>query len=65
MAKKEKLCSIEGCRSPSARSISMKSAKKAFSGFKEDSRRAYLCKEHYKKYRKSTKKDRKLERLDW
>lgn len=65
MAKKEKVCSIVGCKENAIRSISMGSAKKVFSGFKEDSRRAYLCKEHYKKFRKGTRKDRLLERLDW
>jgi hypothetical protein len=63
--KKEKLCSVSGCKNPAVRSISMGTAKKAFSSFKEDSRRAHLCREHYKKLRKSTKQDRKLERLDW
>jgi len=65
MAKKEKLCSVAGCRDAALRSISMGSAKKVFTHFKEESRRAYLCKEHYKKFRKGTKKDRLLERLDW
>jgi len=65
MAKEEKLCSISGCKNIATRSVSMGTAKKAFSHFKEESRRAYLCKEHYKKLRKSTKKDRLLERLDW
>jgi hypothetical protein len=66
MAKKEKkVCSVAGCKNDALRSISMGSAKKAFSNFKEESRRAYLCREHYKKFRKATKQDRKLERLDW
>jgi hypothetical protein len=65
MAKKERVCSVMGCTNTSSRSISMGSAKKVYSGFKDDSRRAYLCKQHYGKYRKSTKKDRLMERLDW
>jgi len=27
-----------------------------------DERRAYLCREHYKEYKKKTKKDKKLEK---
>jgi hypothetical protein len=65
MAKKERVCSVSGCKNTAVRSISMGSAGKAFTHFKEESRRAYLCKEHYKKFRKATKKDRVLERLDW
>ncbi len=65
MAKKEKVCSIDGCNTIAKRSVSMGRAKKVFSGFSEDSRRAHLCKEHYRKFRKGTKKDRLMERLDW
>ena len=65
MAKEEKICSVEGCRNLAIRSISIGSAKKVFSGFKDASRRAHLCREHYRKYRKATKKERELERLDW
>lgn len=30
-----------------------------------EGRRAYLCKDHYKKYRKATKADRTIDRITW
>ncbi len=42
---------------------SLPSAKVAEAGLKVGSeRRAYLCKEHYKAYKKATKKDKQLEK---
>lgn len=59
-------CSVEGCRNPSARSIGGKRAQAALSPLKlKDDRRAHLCRDHYKQFRKATKRDRKLDRLGW
>jgi hypothetical protein len=54
-------CSVSGCGKDAVRSIS--AGKVSGAGLKVGSgRRAYLCKEHYKEYKKATKKDRKLEK---
>jgi hypothetical protein len=55
-------CSIPGCSSTAIRSIS--ATKVRSSGLTVSSeRRAYLCKEHYKEYKKRTKKEKQLERM--
>ena len=54
-------CSISGCEEPAVRSIA--AAKVVAAGLKvETERRAYLCKRHYRDYKKVTKKDRTLEK---
>ncbi len=55
-------CSVSGCGSEAVRSISTEKVKPA--GLRVgNERRAYLCKEHYKEYKKKTKKDKQLERM--
>ncbi len=62
----EKECDVIGCSKPAARSVASKKFSQAVSDAKvPDSRRVHVCKDHYKKFRKKTKSDRKLERLDW
>lgn len=54
-------CSVTGCGKDAVRSIS--AGKVTAAGLKIGvERRAYLCKEHYKEYKKATKKDRTLEK---
>lgn len=54
-------CSVSGCEKDAVRSIS--AGKVTAAGLKTDAeRRAYLCKEHYKEFKKATKKDRTLEK---
>jgi hypothetical protein len=54
-------CSVSGCGREAVRSLSAAKVKAA--GLKIGSeRRAYLCKEHYKEYKKKTKKDKQLEK---
>jgi hypothetical protein len=54
-------CSVSGCGKDAIRSLP--AAKVAEAGLKVGSeRRAYLCKEHYKAYKKATKKDKMLEK---
>ena len=72
-AKKEKkeddgLCLVKGCEEPVKRSLSARSVKKALPDLEfkvKDPRKARLCKDHYKEYKKATKEDRKLERMSW
>ncbi len=55
-------CSVSGCGSEAARSISADKVKTA--GLKVgNEKRAYLCKEHYKDFKKKTKKDKQLEKM--
>ena len=63
----EKICAISGCKEEAVRSISTQKLKKSLSGIslKEESRRAHICKTHYRQFRKKTKGERELERLGW
>lgn len=63
---KEK-CDVMGCEEEAKRSIPLKKAKRGLpkEEFSESGRRVHLCKEHYKQFKKATKKDRELERLGW
>ena len=54
-------CSVSGCGRDAARSLS--AAKVRAAGLNvTGERRAYLCREHYKEYKKKTKKDKQLEK---
>jgi len=55
-------CSVSGCGKEAVRSLSVEKVKSV--GLKIDSseKRSYLCKEHYKEYKKKTKKDKQLEK---
>lgn len=59
-------CDVSGCESESQRSLSRK---KVESGselkLEGNNKRVGLCKEHYRKYKKETKEDRKLDSLGW
>ncbi|MEZ0345382.1 MAG: hypothetical protein ABWK01_02375 [Infirmifilum sp.] len=52
-------CSVEGCDAAAIRSISLENFKK--SGLqvklKEGTKRVYLCREHYKEYKKHFRKN--------
>ena len=64
--KDEKMCSVEGCDGAAHKSLSRKKVTDALtSSLKTDGRKVYLCKDHYKTYKKATKKERELERLGW
>ena len=60
-------CMVSGCKEIAVRSISAEKLKKGLSGvsLKTDSRRAHICKKHYRQFRKKTKGERELERLGW
>ncbi|MEM3815615.1 MAG: hypothetical protein QW341_02065 [Candidatus Bathyarchaeia archaeon] len=54
-------CSVEGCDKEAVRSIDCKRAQAA--GLKiRGGRRAFLCKEHYKEYKRASRKDKNVER---
>jgi hypothetical protein len=54
-------CGVSGCSREAVRSLSAEKVKSA--GLKVgNDKRAYLCREHYKEYKKKTKKDKQLEK---
>jgi hypothetical protein len=54
-------CSVSGCGREAVRSLSGEKVRTA--GLKVgNEKRAYLCKEHYKEYKKKTKKDKQIEK---
>lgn len=59
-------CTVAGCENEATRSLSRRKVEKAVSELTlEEGRRAYLCKQHYKQYKKATKADRTIDRLTW
>jgi hypothetical protein len=61
---KKKMCSINSCDREATRSLAADRVDQAGLTIKGE-KRAYLCKQHYKEFKKRTKKDRKIERLKW
>ena len=61
------ICDVDGCENKVKRSLSTKKVKKALPDlkFKGESSNVHLCKDHYRDFKKATKKDRKLETLTW
>jgi hypothetical protein len=58
-------CDVEGCSRNAERSLSAAKVDKAGLKIPQTSGSAHLCKEHYKEFKKATKKDRTIERLGW
>jgi hypothetical protein len=55
-------CSVSGCKNEAERSIEAGKCKTAGLNVNTAEKRAYLCKEHYKEYKKKTKKDKTLDK---
>jgi thymidine kinase len=55
-------CSVSGCGNEAERSISADKVKAAGLKIGNVDKRAYLCKEHYKEYKKKSKKDKLLDK---
>ena len=54
-------CSVAGCDKEAVRSLA--SEKVSSAGLKVgETRRTYLCRDHYKEYKRETRKERKLEK---
>ncbi|MBS7605028.1 MAG: hypothetical protein QXR62_03100 [Candidatus Bathyarchaeia archaeon] len=54
-------CSVEGCDKEAIKSLSAEKARAT--GLKiNEGRRAYLCKDHYKEYKRASKKDKIIEK---
>jgi hypothetical protein len=61
----EEPCIVPGCGAPSLRHLALTEARKAFPQLPDKGRRAPLCRDHYREWKKSTKAARKLDRLGW
>ncbi len=55
-------CSVSGCSKEAARSISTEKAQSAGLKVGSGQKRVFLCKEHYKEFKKKTKRDKTLEK---
>lgn len=61
--KDKQACDVKGCGSEAERSISEDAATEAGLKVDEGIKRAHLCKEHYREYKKLSRKDRELNYL--
>jgi hypothetical protein len=55
-------CNVDGCDNDGARSINSAKVENAGLRLKSPGKKAVLCKEHYKEWKKETKEDREIER---
>ncbi len=65
---KPDVCGVEDCKEKAHKSLSTRKVKSALSQLKlrkDAGKRVYLCKIHYKEFKKKTKKERELDRLAW
>ncbi len=58
-------CSVQGCDESAQRSMSGSKARMASDLVVDSAKRVYLCKTHYKEWKKATKEDRENERARW
>jgi hypothetical protein len=56
---------VPGCGREAARSISADKVKAAGLSVSSREKRAFICREHYKEFKKKTKKDRTLDKWRW
>ena len=55
-------CSVSGCGKEAVRSLATGKAKFAGLNVNSNEKRVYLCKDHYKEYKKKTKKEKTLDK---
>ena len=58
-------CNVSGCGNKAERSLSRAQMGGSGLSVSGDARRVYLCHEHYKAWKKATKKSKSLERSRW
>jgi len=58
--KESKVCDVKGCDAEAERSISGDAAKEANMNVDEGLKRVHLCKDHYRQYKKASRKEREL-----
>ncbi len=63
---KKKTCDVKGCDEPKKKSVPVgKAEKKADLDVEAEGSTAYLCKKHWKEFKKATKEDRELDQIGW
>jgi thymidine kinase len=55
-------CSVSGCSKEAIRSLSTGKAKSAVLNVNSSEKRVYVCREHYKEFKKKTKKDTTIDK---
>lgn len=55
-------CSVASCSGEAVRSLSFQKAKSAGLNVGGSEKRVYLCREHYKEFKKKTKKDKTIDK---
>ena len=61
-----KVCDVTGCSKEAERSINTKKIRETSITVKNESAKSsHLCKDHYRTFKKETKKDRKLDHLGY
>ena len=55
-------CSVSGCSKDAVRSLSTEKAKSAGLNVDSGPKRVYLCRDHYKEFKKKTKKDKTIDK---
>ena len=55
-------CDVSGCGNEAVRSLNSDKAKSAGLKARSSEKRAYLCREHYKEFKKKTKKDKIIDK---
>lgn len=58
-------CDVLGCKNAAVRSLSRADVGGSGLGVGGEGRRVYLCHDHYKEWKKATKRSRTLERSRW
>ena len=58
-------CSVTGCANTAERSLSRGEMGGSGLNVGGEGRRVYLCRDHYKAWKKATKKSREMERSRW
>lgn len=62
--KEGQTCDVNGCENEAVKSVPREKAQKLFT-LKGSSKNVHLCREHYKEYKKKTKKEREMDRIGW
>jgi thymidine kinase len=55
-------CSVSGCSKEAVRSLATGKAKSAGLNVGSSEKRVYVCKDHYKEFKKKTKKDKTIDK---
>ena len=55
-------CGVSSCKMEAVRSINTEKARSAGLSVSGSEKRVYLCREHYKTFKKKTKKDKTIEK---